>query len=164
MLTHGSILVSILWLVEQIPTPSPSAKRQRGRQETYSDKLFVKALIVMIIRRLYTAYALLHFLEQDDPVARQIRPLLTGSVSKVEIDCDGCHTGPGVASFPKPGVAHDLYRGPMSPLSERADRQTRQDSPGHPALSMPKYTVCREELSAELPLPRLFTRDKATNH
>ena len=45
--------------------------------ETYSDKLFVKALIVMIIRRLYTAYALLSFLEQDDPVARQIRPLLT---------------------------------------------------------------------------------------
>jgi transposase-like protein len=28
-----------------------------------------------------------------------------GSVSKVEIDCDGCHTGPGVASFLKPGVA-----------------------------------------------------------
>jgi len=77
MLTHGSILVSLLWLVEQIPTPPPPAKRQRGRQETYSDKLFVKALIVMITRRLYTAYALLHFLEQDDPVARQIRPLLT---------------------------------------------------------------------------------------
>ena len=31
----------------------------------------------MIIRRLYTAYALLHFLEQDDPVAQQICPLLT---------------------------------------------------------------------------------------
>jgi hypothetical protein len=60
MLTHGSILVSLLWLVEQIPTPPPPATRQRGRQETYSDKLFVKALIVMIIRRLSTAYALLH--------------------------------------------------------------------------------------------------------
>ena len=77
MLTHGSILVSLLWLVEQIPTPPPLAKRPRGRQETYSDKLFVKALIVMIIRRLYTAYALLSFLEQADPVAQQIRPLLT---------------------------------------------------------------------------------------
>ena len=76
MLTHGSILVSLLWLVEQIPTPPPPAKRQRGRQEIYSDKLFVKALIVMIIRRLYTAYALLRF-EQDDPVVQQIRPLLT---------------------------------------------------------------------------------------
>ena len=76
MLTSGSILVSFLWLVEQIPTPPPPAKRRRGRQETYSDKLVVKALIVMIIRRLYTAYALLYFLAQDDPVARQIRPWL----------------------------------------------------------------------------------------
>src|SRR5256714_15374222 len=31
----------------------------------------------MIIRRLYTAYALLSFLAQDDPVAQRIRPLLT---------------------------------------------------------------------------------------
>ena len=77
MLTQGSILVSLLWLVEQIPTPPPPVKRPRGRQECYSDKLFVKALIVMIIRRLYTAYALLSFLEQADPVAQQIRPLLT---------------------------------------------------------------------------------------
>ena len=77
MLTQSGILVSLLWLVEQIPTPPPPARRKRGRQETYSDKLFVKALILMIIRRLYTAYALLSFLEQADPVAQQIRPLLT---------------------------------------------------------------------------------------
>ena len=54
--------------------PLPPAKRKRGRQETYSDKLFVKALIIMIIRRLYTAYALLHFLDQDDPVALPASP------------------------------------------------------------------------------------------
>jgi hypothetical protein len=77
MLTQGSILVSCLWLVEQIPTPPPPAKRQRGRQETSSDKLFVKALIVMILRRLSTAYAWLSFLEQAEPVVQQIRPLLT---------------------------------------------------------------------------------------
>jgi hypothetical protein len=77
MLTRGSILVSFLWLVEQIPPPPPPVKRQRGRQEFYTDKLFVKALIVMVIRRLYTAYALLSFLDQDDPVAQAIRPLLT---------------------------------------------------------------------------------------
>src|ERR1044072_5592926 len=77
MLTQGSILVSLLWLVEQIPTPPPPAKRKRGRQETYSDKLFIKALIVMIIRRLYTAYALLGFLAQPDPLAQDVRARLT---------------------------------------------------------------------------------------
>src|SRR5262249_43763483 len=76
MLAHGSILVSLLWLVEQLPVPPP-AKRQRGRQETSSDTLFVKALIVMIIRRLSTAYALLSLLAPDDPVAHQIRPWLS---------------------------------------------------------------------------------------
>jgi hypothetical protein len=77
MLTQGRILGSLLWLVEQIPTPPPPVQRQRGRQEFYADTLFVKALIVMIMRRLSTADALLRFLEQDEPVAHQMRPLLT---------------------------------------------------------------------------------------
>jgi hypothetical protein len=77
MLTHGSLLVSVLWLVEPLPTPPSPVKRQRGRQAFSSDKLFVKALIVMLIRRLSTAYALLSFLGQDDSVAQQIRPWLT---------------------------------------------------------------------------------------
>jgi hypothetical protein len=36
----------------------------------------MKALVIMIIRRLYSAYALLRFLEQDDPVPAQLRQLL----------------------------------------------------------------------------------------
>ena len=75
MLTRGSILASLLRLVDEIPIPPPPAKRRRGRQQTYPDKLFVKAPIVMIIRRLYTAYALLDFLEQDAPLTRQVRVL-----------------------------------------------------------------------------------------
>jgi hypothetical protein len=77
MLTHGSILGSRLGLVEPSPTPPPPAKRQRGRQETSSDKLCVKALSGMIMRRLSTASALRHCLAQAEPVARRIRPLLT---------------------------------------------------------------------------------------
>jgi hypothetical protein len=37
----------------------------------------MKALVIMIIRRLYTAYTLLRFLEQDDPLTRHLRLLLT---------------------------------------------------------------------------------------
>jgi hypothetical protein len=36
----------------------------------------MKALVIMIIRRLYTAYALLAFLDQGDAVAVRLRPLL----------------------------------------------------------------------------------------
>jgi hypothetical protein len=44
--------------------------------KTYSDRLMRKALVIMIIRRLYTAYALLTFLNQNDPVAQQLQRLL----------------------------------------------------------------------------------------
>jgi hypothetical protein len=37
----------------------------------------MKALVIMIIRRLSTAYALLRFLAQDDPLTRHLRLLLT---------------------------------------------------------------------------------------
>jgi len=37
----------------------------------------VKALVIMIIRRLYTAYAFLAFLDQDDLLPQQLRPLLS---------------------------------------------------------------------------------------
>jgi hypothetical protein len=77
MISGGSILVSLVRLVEYLPFPPPPSQRQRGRQKTYSDQLIVKALVVMIIRRLYTAWALLAFLQQEDPVVQHLRALLT---------------------------------------------------------------------------------------
>jgi hypothetical protein len=76
MLRQKSVLVTLVKLLEQLPWPPEPAKRPRGRPKTYSDRLLVKALVIMIMRRLYTAYALLTFLTQDDPVAQQVRPLL----------------------------------------------------------------------------------------
>jgi Transposase DDE domain len=77
MISGGSILVSLVRLVDHLPFPPPPARRKRGRQQTYSDQLIVKALVVMLIRRLYTAWALLAFLQQEDPVVQQLRLLLT---------------------------------------------------------------------------------------
>jgi len=76
MISGESILVSLVRLVDHLPFPPPPARRKRGRQQTYSDRLIVKAVVVMIIRRLYTAWALLAFLHQDDPVVAQLRSLL----------------------------------------------------------------------------------------
>jgi hypothetical protein len=76
MLRQKSVLVTLVKLMDQVPWLPEPAKRPRGRPQTYSDRLIVKALVIMILRRLYTAYALLTFLTQDDLVAQQLRPLL----------------------------------------------------------------------------------------
>ena len=76
MIRGDSILVSLVTLVDQLPWPSEPDKRPRGCPRQYSDRLILKALVIMIIRRLYSAYALLRFLEQDDPVVIKLRPLL----------------------------------------------------------------------------------------
>lgn len=77
MLRQHSLLVSLVVLIDRLPWPPEPTQRPWGRPKTYSDRLVVKALVIMIIRRLYTAYALLTFLEQDDAVAKQLHPLLT---------------------------------------------------------------------------------------
>lgn len=77
MISRDSLLVSLVRLVDHLPFPPPPARRKRARQRTYTDRLIVKALVVMIIRRLSTAWALLAFLQPQDPVVAQLRPLLT---------------------------------------------------------------------------------------
>jgi hypothetical protein len=77
MVYREALLVTLVKLVDLIPFPEPPKKRGRGRPKVYSDRLIVKALVIMIIRRLYSAYSLLAFLEQDTPLTPQLRELLT---------------------------------------------------------------------------------------
>jgi hypothetical protein len=76
MRRQTSLLVSLVWLIDRLPWPPEPTPQPRGHPNTYSDRLVMKALVIMIIRRLYTAYAWLTFLDQDDAVAVQLRPLL----------------------------------------------------------------------------------------
>lgn len=76
MLRQTSLLVTLVKLIEQLPWPPELVNRPRGRPKTYSDRLIVKALVIMIIRRLYTAYALFALLNQADPLPQQLRLLL----------------------------------------------------------------------------------------
>jgi hypothetical protein len=64
-------------MIDRIPMPPPAPKRTRGRPVTYPDRLILKALVIMIIRRLYTAWALLRCLEQGEPLVQQLRVWLT---------------------------------------------------------------------------------------
>ena len=63
MIQQKSLLVSLIMLVDSIPIP-PSKKRGRGRAKFYDDRLFLKALIIMIVRDLHKVHELLSVLEQ----------------------------------------------------------------------------------------------------
>ncbi len=77
MIHQEPLLVTLLMLADRIPMPAPPEKRGPGRPKLYPDLLMVKALIIMVIRRLYSAYSLLAFLEQDTALTIELRALLT---------------------------------------------------------------------------------------
>jgi len=77
MIGQESLLVSLVRLVDRLPTPPAPTKRSRGRPYTYSDRLFLKALIIMIVRHLHTVHELLSVLAQDTAEMHTLRTLLT---------------------------------------------------------------------------------------
>jgi hypothetical protein len=76
MIPETSLLVMLVRLVDHIPTPPP-ATGGRGRPCFYSDRLFLKALVIMIIKHLHTPYELLCVLEQPTAQMKELRALLT---------------------------------------------------------------------------------------
>ncbi len=77
MITHDSVLVHLIRLVERIPSPPPpSPRRRRGRPVVYSEKLFLKALVIMIVRRLHRVGELLAVLDEPTPEMRMVRDSL----------------------------------------------------------------------------------------
>ena len=77
MLHREPLLVTLVKLVDTIPMPQAGVKRKRGHPKEYTERLIVKALVIMVIRRLYTAYSLLAFLNQESDLTKQLRDLLT---------------------------------------------------------------------------------------
>ena len=75
MVRHRFVLVRLVRQVDHAPEPDAPAPR-RGRPRTYSDRLIAKAVVIMLCRRVFTAHALLEFLDQDDDLVRSLRPLL----------------------------------------------------------------------------------------
>ena len=77
MIGQVSLLVMLVKLVDRVPLPPPPAKRGRGRPKVYADQLFVKALVIMIVRHLHTVHELLTVLDQPTPEMQLLRTLLT---------------------------------------------------------------------------------------
>jgi hypothetical protein len=76
MVAEASVAVALVILIDQIPVPSPPERRGRGRPPVYPERLFLKALVVMLVKRLSTVHALLAALEQPTPEMHRLRALL----------------------------------------------------------------------------------------
>jgi len=72
-----SLLVALVLLVDGIPLPALPLKRGRGRPPVYPDRLFLKALVIMLVRHLSKVHTLLAVLEEPTPEMRSLRAVLT---------------------------------------------------------------------------------------
>lgn len=77
MVAQASWLVILVRLVECVPMPAPPAQRGRGHPRVYGDRLFLKALIIMLLRQVHTVSGLLAILAQPTAEMQALRQLLT---------------------------------------------------------------------------------------
>ena len=76
MIQPEPLLVTLVRQVDEIPELSTPVLPQRGRPRVYTDRLILKALLIMIVRRLYSASSLLSFLNQDTALTQTLREML----------------------------------------------------------------------------------------
>ncbi len=76
MVSQDSLLVTLVKLVDRLPMPMPLQKRGRVHPKVYPDRLFLKALVIMIVRHLHTVHELLSVLAQPTAEMRRLRELL----------------------------------------------------------------------------------------
>src|SRR2546423_2558166 len=77
MVLQDSLLVTLVQLVDRLPMPTLPIKRGRGHPKFYPDRLFLKALVIMIVRHLHTVHELLSVLAQPTLEMAVLRELLT---------------------------------------------------------------------------------------
>jgi hypothetical protein len=76
MVLQDSLLVTLVQLVDRLPMPPQPSKRGRGRPIVYTDRLFLKALVIMIVRHLHKVNELLSVLAQPTAEMATLRALL----------------------------------------------------------------------------------------
>lgn len=77
MFASRSRLVTLVMLIEHLHLSSAPAKRKRGRPCHYAERLFLQALVIMIVRRLSTVHGLLGVLAEDTAEMQCLRAVLT---------------------------------------------------------------------------------------
>jgi hypothetical protein len=79
MVPESSLLIALVDLIDLIPSPPAKARvRSRGgRPPVYSDRLFLKALVIMLVRNVSTVSGLIAILEQPTWEMQALRARLT---------------------------------------------------------------------------------------
>jgi hypothetical protein len=79
MVPQSSLLIALVDLIDLIPSPPAQARgRSRGgRPPVYSDRLFLKALVIMLVRNVSTVSGLIAILEQPTWEMQALRARLT---------------------------------------------------------------------------------------
>ena len=77
MITPEPLVVILVKLVDSMPIPPSPAKRGRGRPKFYSDRLFLKALVIMIVQHLHKVHELLTVLDEPTAEMQMLRSLLS---------------------------------------------------------------------------------------
>ena len=76
MVSQDSLLVTLVKRVDRVPMPTLPLKRKRGHPKVYHDRLFLKALVMMIVRHLHTVHELLSVLAQPTTEMMTLRTRL----------------------------------------------------------------------------------------
>jgi hypothetical protein len=76
MVSQDSLLVMLVQLVDRLPMPCAPQKRGRGHPQVYPDRLFLKALVLMMVRHLHNVHELLSVLDQPTTEMQRLHTLL----------------------------------------------------------------------------------------
>lgn len=76
MIPQECMLVVLVKLIDRIPTPAIGPAK-RGRPITYPEKLFLKALVIMLVKHLHKVHELLSVLNEPTYEMQQLHSLLT---------------------------------------------------------------------------------------
>jgi len=75
MVPDATPLLTLLAVIDTIPLPAAGPTR-RGRPPVFGERLFLKGVVVMVLKRVTTVHGLLAVLDQDTAEMRQVRRML----------------------------------------------------------------------------------------